>query len=92
MVIKQQIFKSVLELCYETQLDLAVRRYHGSFVLLSHGLSLEGDLGFLSIAYVNIACGVCTNKCFWGTLAVFVISPINYGHLLQEIIMPTGRS
>lgn len=35
VVIKQHIFKTILELRYEMQLDLAVRCYHGSFVLLS---------------------------------------------------------
>lgn len=71
MVIKQQILKSILELFCEMQLDLAVRRYHSSFVLLWHRLLLEGGLGFLSAAYINVACGVCTSNWFWGTLAVF---------------------
>lgn len=79
MVIKQQILKSILELFYEIQLDLAVRRYHGSFVLLCHRLLLEGGLGFLSIACINVTCGVFTNKCFWGTLAVFWLHPLIMG-------------
>lgn len=61
MVIKQQILKSVMEFVDEMQLDLAVGHYHGSFVLLCRTLLLEEGPGFVSTAYINVACGVCTN-------------------------------
>lgn len=70
MVIKKQIFKSILKLFYEMQLDLADSCYHGSFVLLCHRCVLERDLRFLSVAYGNTTCRICTNKFFGGTLAV----------------------
>lgn len=71
MVIKQQIFKSILELFSEMRLDLAVRRCHGGLVLLCQSCPLEGGLGLLSVTDINAARGVCTNKCFWKTSAVF---------------------
>lgn len=46
MIIKQQIFKSILELFYEMQLGQAVRHYHGSFVVLCHRLRLKEVEGF----------------------------------------------
>lgn len=57
---------------------------------LCHRFLLEGGPGFLSIAYINIACGVCTSKCFWGTLAVLWLHPfimgVYYGKLLCQLI------
>jgi len=90
MLIKQQIFKSILELFYEMQSDLAVRRCHGSFVPLCYRLLLEGGLGCLAIAYTNITC--LYKKVFLGYLSSFLFLPINYGCSLQEIITPTNRS